>query len=57
VAHFGELSTVTTPLVLAAAITWWFALLSVMTGLWWAIHEARTTRRRRTLEPAGVARH
>lgn len=45
--HIGELAAVGVPLLLAAAVTWWLAVLSVLAGVVWVAHEATHRRRSR----------
>ncbi|MGW4395523.1 hypothetical protein ACWEHA_09565 [Amycolatopsis nivea] len=51
--HFAELLAVAAPLVLAALLSGWFALGSVVAGGAWAGHEIAA--RRRTGSPEPVA--
>ncbi|MGW7534718.1 hypothetical protein [Amycolatopsis sp. NPDC054798] len=48
--HFAELLAVTAPLVLAALVSGWFALGSVVAGGAWAGHEIAARRRDRASE-------
>lgn len=47
--HIGELFAVGLPLVLAATVSVWCALISVLAGTAWAVHEARHAREQRSV--------
>ncbi|WP_020673856.1 hypothetical protein [Amycolatopsis nigrescens] len=49
--HIGELASIGVPLVLAAAVSWWFVVLAVLAGAGWTVHEIRQHRTR----PAALA--
>lgn len=56
--HFAELLAVAAPLVLAALVSGWFALGSVVAGGAWAGHEIAVRRRARdekTVAPQQIA--
>ncbi|WP_206793200.1 hypothetical protein [Amycolatopsis sp. MtRt-6] len=52
--HFGELAGVVGPLVLAMVFTPWFALVSAVVAVGWAVHEVRDHREQARLR-AGTA--
>jgi hypothetical protein len=50
--HLGELTGVGVPLVLAVTVSVWLALIGVLIGALWAMHEIRVSRRHRALPAA-----
>jgi hypothetical protein len=49
VAHFGELTGVTVPVVLAATVDPWFLLASGAVAVWWGFHDLRLARQAKAL--------
>ncbi|MCU1685782.1 MAG: hypothetical protein JWQ81_6521 [Amycolatopsis sp.] len=53
VAHFGELTGVTVPVVLAATVDVWFLLAGGAVAVWWGFHDLRLARQAKALAGAG----
>jgi hypothetical protein len=49
--HLIELTGTGVPLVLALSVSVWWALIAVLTGALWMVHEVRIARRHRALPP------
>lgn len=52
--HLGELAGVIVPGVVALTVTPWAAVVSVLAGVSWAVHEVRSARRQRALSTSRV---